>query len=241
MAERRATLRGLFRLKPAGPAIPLDDVEWAVKELNRIADKGLRGAAIPCLLAADRSFGETRFDPFWAAAQERGIPLSLHVNTYEGAPPFKSPEYLVDYAGFLMQIMAAVAQFIATGVLQRFPALKLVSVENDIGWIASYLQRCDQVYSRYSILDDKKFKSGRTPTEVCRQHVYHTFTRDRAGIKTYELWGGLPNIMWASDYPHGDSSYPASPQMVEAQVGDLPQDHQDRILRTNVLDLYDWH
>ena len=215
-----------------------ENIQQAVKDLQEIRKMGLGGAALG-LTPPGLTYASEEFDPLWATAQEMQMPLSLHNFTQGKAILGRSR--LEMYPSAVCGVQDFISSLMFNGVFERYPKLKIVSVENDIGWVASYLQRADQVYSRYSILDDKKFKSGRTPTEVCRDHVFHTFTRDRAGIKTYELWGGLNNIMWASDYPHGDSSFPDSDKMIVTQLGDLPKDHQDKILRTNVLDLYHWH
>ena len=215
-----------------------ENIEQAVKDLGELKKMGFGGAALG-LTPAGLTYASPEFDPLWAAAQDMQIPLSLH-NFTQGKSILGKSRFEM-YPSAVVDVQYFISSLMFNDVFERFPKLKIVSVENDIGWIANYLQRADQVYSRYSILNDKKFKSGRTPTQVFREHVFHTFTRDMAGIKTYELWGGLNNIMWASDYPHGDSSYPDSGTEIERQMAGLSAEHRKKILRDNVLDLYNWH
>ena len=166
------------------------------------------------------------------------MPLAMH-NFSQGESRVVRSRFEI-FATAPADVQYCICSLIFNDVFERFPKLKILSVENDVGWAANYLQRLDHCFGRYSVLLNKKFKSGRLPSEQFRDHVWLTFMDDMAAVRTYDLVG-VDKVMWANDYPHGDSSYPASPQMVEAQVGDLPQDHQDRILRTNVLDLYHWH
>ena len=215
-----------------------ENIEAAVKDLHKAKAMGLSGGALG-LTPPNLTYASPEFDPLWAAAQELQMPLSLH-NFTQGKSILGRSRFEM-YPSAVVDVQLFISSLIFGDVFERFPKLRIVSVENDIGWVANYIQRMEQVYGRYSILNDKTFKSGRTPGQVFRDHIFLTFTRDMAGIKTYELFGGVNNIMWASDYPHGDSSWPKSNEEIAHQFRDVPAAHQARILKDNVLDLYNWH
>ena len=130
--------------------IGLDDMDWALAELERAHELGLRGAMIwddP----GDRTYADPYFDPFWRAAAERDMPVSLHILTGKygvGVVDFTHPNYLAEYLWLTHPIQRSMSLMLVSGVFERHPNLKLVSVENDIGWLAHYLQRLEHVFHR---------------------------------------------------------------------------------------------
>ncbi len=123
--------------------IPLLDIEQGVKELRRCAKLGLRGGLIMCSPPQGRTYAEARYDPFWAEAQELNVPLRLHLGTGHG----KESRYDSNLFLHIMSIPYEVQRtFYCPGVwgrLERFPELKIVSAENDIGWLPHFLARSD--------------------------------------------------------------------------------------------------
>jgi len=217
--------------------IALDDVEGAVVELRRIARKGLRGAAIPSLPKSEHTYGDPRYDPFWAEAQDLDMPLSLHVNTNEAAVVPQTPEYLINFTMFLVQIQMSIASFVAYGVLERFPRLKLVSAENDIGWVATYKARLDHAYKRHGAWTHSGAKLTMLPSEYLHRQVYFTFMYDKPGVDNRQHIG-IDNIMWASDYPHSDATWPESRRFIEWQFGEIPEAERRKILCDTARKLY---
>lgn len=217
--------------------IALDDIETAVAELRRMAQKGLRGAAIPSLPRLDQSYGDPRYEPFWAEAQELEMPLSLHVNTSEATIIPQTPEYIVNFTMFLAQIQMSVATFIACGVLERFPRLKLVSAENDIGWAATYKARMDHAYERHHHWTHTGSRLKMLPSAYMDRQVYLTFMYDKPGVDNRQHIG-VNNIMWASDYPHSDATWPESRKFIEWQFGGIPEADRRKIVCDNARALY---
>ena len=134
--------------------IGLDDMDWALKELDRAHTLGLRGAMIwddP----GDKTYADLYFDPFWRAAAERNMPVSLHILTGKhgvGVEDFAHPHYLAEYLWLTHPIQRSMSLMLVSGVFERHPNLKLVSVENDIGWLPHYLQRLEHVYTEVAFL-----------------------------------------------------------------------------------------
>jgi uncharacterized protein len=131
-------------------AIALDDIAAGTHELERIANKGLRGALIWGAPPTDKPYSLPEYDPFWAAAQDLEMPLSLHSGTGRGGFGFNfDPRSVLNlYMRVPHEIQLTFADLIVGGVLERFPRLKLVSAENDVSWIPHFMYRLDHAYER---------------------------------------------------------------------------------------------
>ena len=219
--------------------VSLHDIESAQRQLKDIASLGLKGACITAVAPEDKPFGHADYEPFWAAAQDSQTPLSLHVFT-ESKATQESADFLVRYSVVPARIQQTITTFISYGVLEKFPGLKLVSVEVDVGWIPNYLQRIDHAFERHRHWTGTGQRLTMQPSEYFRRQVNATFMEDRAGVLLRHQ-AGLHNIMWASDYPHADSTWPNSQKVIAAQFEGVPEDEKRRITHDNVLDLYQLH
>jgi predicted TIM-barrel fold metal-dependent hydrolase len=220
--------------------IPLLDVEEGVKELRRCAKLGLRGALIMCSPPEGQSYADRTFDPFWAEAQALRMPLSLHLGTGHG----KESRYDADLFLRAMTIPHEVQRTFATllfgGVLERFPDLKLVSAENDIGWVPHFLARADLTFHKLGSL--KLSASGGAslkllPSEYFRRQVYATFIDDVVGVRNTELFGA-DNYMWSSDYPHLMATWPRSREAVARNFQGISEEVKWKIVHENAARLY---
>lgn len=214
-----------------------DDIDSAVKDLHEAKTMGLGGAMLGITSAEDITYASPEFDPLWRAAQELDMPLAMHNFTQSESKVVRSRFEV--FASAPSDVQYCISSLIFADVFERFPKLKILSVENDIGWAANYLQRLDHCFGRYSVLLNKTFKSGRLPSEQFRDHVFLTFMDDMAGIRTYDLIG-VDNVMWSNDYPHGDSTFPHSREAIARQFDKMPEAHRSKILRDNVLRLFNW-
>src|SRR5262249_46680922 len=134
----------------AGVALlPLHDVGAGVAEVARVRACGLRGGLIWSAPPDERPYFDPAYEPFWAAAADAGLPLTLHLGT--GAPPLAGTagNLAVAYMFTHQAAQRSLAQLIFGGVLERHPGLRLVSVENDVGWIPHYLERLDHAGEKF--------------------------------------------------------------------------------------------
>ena len=215
-----------------------DDIDLAVKDLREAKALGLSGAMLGLTPNDKITYGSSEFDPLWAVAQELEMPMSMHNFTQAEGGPVRTR--FEQFPSAPVDVQYCSSNLIFSDVFERFPRLKFVSVENDIGWAANFLQRADHVFGRYGPLMNKTFKSGRLPSETFRDHVYLTFMDDPAGIRTYDLIG-VDNVMWSNDYPHGDSTWPHSQEAISRQFDKMPTEDRNKLLRGNVIKLYNWH
>ncbi|MFP8876302.1 MAG: amidohydrolase family protein, partial [Myxococcota bacterium] len=122
-------------------------------------------------------------------------------------------------------------------VFERFPQLTIVSAEADVAWIANVLERLDHFYQRYRYSRNVHLAGDALPSEVFKEHVYATFIRDQAGLKLLpEI--GVDRVMWSSDYPHGDSTFPHTREAVARIFADSPPALSRKVSRDNAARLY---
>src|SRR2546427_9127709 len=121
--------------------VTLEDIPAAVAELERIAKKGLHGALIWGAPPEDRPYSSREYDPFWAAAQDLQMPLSLHILTGRGGTGIDLNKFLTSYMSLPAEIQRTLSIMIFGGVFERFPKLQLVSAEHDVSWIPHFMYR----------------------------------------------------------------------------------------------------
>ncbi|MGH7985555.1 MAG: amidohydrolase family protein [Candidatus Binataceae bacterium] len=215
--------------------IALDEPGEGVRELGRAAGKGLRGAMIWGEQPAERPYGDPAYDRFWAAAQDLGLPVSLHILTERKPSGDRSTGVMAYYPSLHHGVQKSLAGLIFGGVLERFPRLQVVSVENDIGWIPHFLQRLDHSYEKYRYLEKQVIPHR--PSDYFHRQVRATFQDDRVGVVTREFIG-VGNLMWASDFPHSDSTWPRSREVIERDFAGVPEDEVRKIVANNAAAVY---
>jgi predicted TIM-barrel fold metal-dependent hydrolase len=225
--------------------ISLYDMEAAVRELRRCRQMGLKGAMIWASPPEEQPYSDPLYEPFWAAAQDLNMPLSLHAITGMG-PESQSrramgreiqrlDRYLRAVTG-ADEVKRSLTVFIFSGVLERFPGLKLVSAENNIGWLPYVVQAWDRAYETSRYMDSSPLKLK--PSEYFHRQVYATYIDDPVGVADRHQIG-IDNIMWSSDYPHTASTWPHSQDIVARDFKDVPAEEKWKIVRENVTTLYE--
>jgi predicted TIM-barrel fold metal-dependent hydrolase len=235
------------------PLISLDDIGLAVKELERCRKQDLKGAMIWGSAPDDRPYSSPTYDPFWQAAAELDMPLSLHVVTGGTKSPVwqmvghiaKSEKdtpgisQIGTYHFLLADIQVTLYTLVVSGVLERFPKLKFVSAENDTGWLPHFMYRLDHGYNKYWANAGIR-KLQMTPSDYIRRQVYATFQDDPIGPATWSFFGE-DNYMWASDFPHGDCTWPNSRNVIATDFSGVPEKVTSKIVFDNAVKLYGLH
>ena len=219
--------------------ISLYDIDEAVEELRRCVKMGLKGAMTWCSPPEDRPYSSPVYDPFWAEAQSLNVPLSLHSITGVGPESRLIVEDPIDRyvrsSVLCHEVQRTLTTLIFSGVLERFPGLKFVSAENEVGWLTFFLQKLDQSQEEYRYLYPTPLKLK--ASEYFRRQVYATFIDDPVGVATRQFIG-VDNIVWSSDYPHTVSTWPHSMEIVERDLVGVPEDEKVKIVRGNAARLY---
>ena len=128
-----------------------------------------------------------------------------------------------------------VVQFTAGGIFQRFPNLKVVTVEAGIGWLPWTLWAADEGYKKHHMFVFPKLDM--LPSEYWRRQGYSSFQDDPTGLELYN-WVGAEQLMWGNDYPHHEGTWPHSDEAIERTMGHLPEDAKRKILGLNAAKLY---
>jgi predicted TIM-barrel fold metal-dependent hydrolase len=228
-------------------SISLVDAVKGAKELERCVKRGLRGALIWCVPPPELSFASSHYDPFWAAAQEANVPVSLHalppLDTAWAAPRAKSTfvddaamglieDGLLAWVLFDHQIQRSLAQLVLSGVFERFPRLRVVACEWGTSWIPNFMANLDSGYKKRPRELSLKLK----PSEYLLRNVWYTF--DRA-IEYEPADHGLEDrLLWASDFPHIESSWPHSRQAFDRFVSPYSEALQTKLGGANCASLY---
>jgi predicted TIM-barrel fold metal-dependent hydrolase len=222
--------------------VPFQAPDGAVDELRRAREElGLVAAFVrpnPCL---GRSIVEDVYAPFWAAAEELGVAVGVHEGFQLAVPPLgtdRAPRnVLVLHAvSHTFEQMFACAQLIAEGVLDRHPGLRVVFLEAGGGWAPYWLARLDHQVSSYGGYAPRM---QLTPSEYFARQCWVSFEIDEATLPVLAPFVGVDRIVWGSDYPHADSTFPGALDELRATIAPLPSEQRARILSANAAALYE--
>ncbi|MCA9509527.1 MAG: amidohydrolase family protein [Myxococcota bacterium] len=202
------------RLLPAA-AMPFWDVQACVAEVQRAVAKGHR-TVLACSQPqawGQPPIGHRHWDPFFAAAQEAGVPISFHIGGGDLSDLFVDSAGLGIRANFarassmvFMQNVTCIADLIFGGVCHRFPELDFVSVESGVGWIPSYLEAADWQFVNSQTRKEHP-EYDLLPSEYFRRQIYGCFWFEESGMR--DAVGHLPdNVMWETDFPHPTCQHP---------------------------------
>jgi len=230
----------------AVPFVTLMDVGMAVAELEWALARGartigLRPAPVPGYRGS-RSFGLPEFDPFWARVQEAGIFVSMHASDsgydrylrmWEGGKEFLAfvPTPLKQCLAVADRAIAdSIAALVCHGVFDRFPGVRVASIENGSKWVRGLLERFEHAYGQMP----KEFR--RHPVETFRRHVFVApFYEEPIAELAQRI--GVSQVLFGSDYPHPEGL--ANPVEFLAELTALGADDQRRIMSTNLKALLD--
>jgi predicted TIM-barrel fold metal-dependent hydrolase len=245
-AELQARSRG--RLLPQA-VVPFWDLDAATLELERIRKLGLTGIA---MVDRPERFGfprlaEAAWDRFWSAAQALELPVNFHVGATPGPELLElpwDPELrrkhpgrwlnLIDVALF-MDNYRIIANLILSGLCERFPRLRFVSVESGIAWIPFVLDACE--YQFDELMCEREGLSLR-PTEYFQRQILASFYFEGRRAQTAIEAIGAQSFMVESDYPHALCLYPDPAAELAPAFAGLPEQTQARIAAGNAAELY---
>jgi len=232
------------RLRTVG-LIPCQAPEAAVKELEYLAKVGATSAMLPTNVYG-RNMGDPMFYPIYEAAQEIGMPLSVHPQTgHDGIPGVSGVmgagsrrffKYVyVHMTAFPFELMIALMHMIGEGVFDRFPQLKVGFMEGGAGWLPYWMERFDEHVEK---LAPQMPALKRRPSEIIRSdQIVLTCESEESGLSHVLEAAGPGTVLYASDYCHWDCNFPYSVKdVLEAQDLDLAQ--KERILSRNAIEFF---
>jgi predicted TIM-barrel fold metal-dependent hydrolase len=227
------------RLYGAGLLAP-HDVDAAADEVRRVVgDFGFKTVFLHPGCVNRRPWHDPVYDPIWRACEELDVPICFH----GGGQNFLRPDYTLEVFDNLMMwhtfgqplgIMAVIVSFASGGVIQRFPNLRVGLLEGNCGWAPWLLNRLDEHWEWTGAADAPDL--DRPPSEFFRSNCFVSVEADEGPVKYYVDWFGDDNVVFSTDYPHGDSKYPdSSKEFLELPI---PDETKRKILWDNWCRLY---
>jgi predicted TIM-barrel fold metal-dependent hydrolase len=210
-------------------------VEEGIDDVRKMKELGLRGVMLPGNPQIS-DYDDPIYDPFWQATVDMDMPISFHILTSK-QDSFRTRGPRIN--GFLSIIRGnqdLIGLFIYGGVFMRNPKLKLVCVEADAGWVPHFMYRADHAYKRHRAWMMKS-ELEKMPSDYFREHVYTTFQDDYIAFQMKDMCN-VKRLMWANDFPHSDSTWPWSQEVLAEQTKNLTAQEKDDILHDNVAELY---
>jgi predicted TIM-barrel fold metal-dependent hydrolase len=183
-------------------------------------------------------------DPFWARAEEAGTPVALHIGSFHADGPVRErsfePEVVLPRASASKSganTAPLLARMIFSGLFERFPRLRTVLVEANIGWIPAMLEQTDDMFLRYRWFTGTAATLPTMPSRVFHRNVWATFMTDTVGIELRHRLN-LAHLMWSTDYPHTGTDWPNSRTTIARLFAGVPADEVRAMLHENCKRLY---
>ncbi len=220
--------------------VPVQDPAAAVAELRRAhGELGFPTAFVrpnPCM---GRSLSDRAYDPLWDAAEELGVTIAVHEGSSVIVPTLASDRpfnpLLLHAVSHAFEEMLACAQLIAFGVLERHPQLRVVFLESSGGWVPFWMERLDeQAESFGAFCPDMRLK----PSEYFARQCWISFEIDERTLPVLAPVIGEDRIVWGSDYPHHDATFPGAVDALRRTIAPLDAAVQAKVLGANAAALY---
>jgi len=224
----------------AAAMVPFQEVDAAVRELRRARELGFVAAFVRPNPCNGRSIAAPENDVFWSAAEELGVAVAVHEGLQPAVPPLgvdrlPTNPLVLHAASHTLEQMLACAQLIGTGVLERHPGLRFVFLEAGGGWVPYWLERLDDHVACYGGYAPQL---RLTPSEYFARQCWVSFEGDERTLPVLAPVLGADRIVWGSDYPHADSTFPGAAAALRQTIAPLDADAQARILSRNAAALY---
>jgi len=228
--------------------IPASGIDDALAEFERSLKTGHRGAVIS-------AFPNGSLDPmqeddrFWALAEEARHPIAIHIGSFlppRPRPPQSNPGAIWTGLRFVGkaawtkaggQTLEVVCDVLFSGIFERFPRLRIVLVEANIGWVPTLLEQADDMFRRYRWYTGAHEHMSEMPSEVFHRNFHATFMNDSVGVEMRHRMN-LDQIMWSTDYPHSGCDWPDSRLVIERVFRGVPRDEVKKMLHDNCKALY---
>ena len=207
-----------------------------IKELEAIKAQGFKGVMLPGM-PGQEDYHHEMYGEFFDAIIDLDLVASFHILTSgEGLVQGYRGSRINSFMSIVRGNQDLMTMFVFDGIFMRHPELKIVSVEADGGWIPHWMYRMDHAYNRH-----RHWMRGReldkAPSEYFREHIYFTFQDDYTAFQ-FKDYVNVERMMWANDYPHSDSTWPWSQDVLKEQLKNMTETEKNLVLHDNVASLY---
>jgi predicted TIM-barrel fold metal-dependent hydrolase len=217
--------------------IALHDVDFAVSEVHRVARAGGRCIQLPTFPSEVGlpDINDPRYDPLWSAISETGLTILNHLEMKEAIwdvftrDPTPQKGIMTSLPALAMS--EALAFWILTGTLERFPKLRVIFIEPALGWLPWYIGMLDKrMHMHYRFPHIKKL-----PSEYFKTQMGATFMDEPEGLQAAYKAFGPECLYWSTDFPHPATCWPNSQRQVKSQFAEagIPEADRRKIVYEN--------
>ena len=219
--------------------ITYDDIDAAVAEIEWSRTAGLRGGILlPAEWDGLPSYNHPRYEPVWAACQDADIPINTHplgsgLESY-GSLPGATAIFLSEVKWYAHRPFTYV---LWAGVFERYPRLKFILTEQMADWVPGTLEYFDDLYSRPIFAQIREGLPLRPSEYWARNcHVGASFLLNNEVVIRHDI--GVDKIMWGSDYPHAEGTWPHTREKLRETFAGIPRDEIALMIGGNAAKLY---
>ena len=231
------------RLSPMA-IIPTMDIDLAIEEIERVKKMGYRGLTLPVkpvygsTSALDPHYNKPEYHRLWDCVEDVELPVTCHVGT--GKDPRTARGYGGAVTNYVAHALSPSVELMSilcsSGVMERHPKLRVVSVESGVGWIPWCGQAMDEAYIKHHMWSSPRLQE--LPSYYLKTRCFGTFMEDPVGLALCEEFGYQDSMLWSSDYPHQEGTWPHTAQAIERQMNRLSEETRTRILGENAAKLF---
>jgi uncharacterized protein len=220
--------------------LPFQDPQAAVTEMQRaVSELGFTAAFVrpnPCL---GRSLQDRAYEPIWSAAEELDIAIGVHEGSSVIVPTLGSDRpfnpLVLHAISHSFEEMLAFAQLVSFGVLERHPRLRLVFLESGGGWAPFWTQRLDEQAETFGgFCPEMKLR----PSEYFARQCWISYEVDEPTLAALLPFIGEERVVWGSDYPHHDATFPGAVAALRRNISSLGPVERAKVLGANAAALY---
>ena len=223
------------RLLPVG-VVSMLDIDGAIEDAKQVAEQGFRALFLPAQVPS-RPYNAEAYDPFWAVAEDLGLPLTFHSGTGHEPRVLSGPGgAVVNYLmGAQLDGPMVMLTMAAGGALDRFPGLRVVTVETGAAWLGWIMTQADAIYEDHNMWARPKLSLK--PSELIRRQCAATFMYDPVAVNNREITG-VETLMWGNDYPHPEGTWPTSQDVAGDQFAGVSDDDVQAIVSGNAAKVF---
>ncbi len=220
-------------------AITIADIDTALAELREAHDLGFRSLILPgshYWFPGALPFHDRSYDPLWAQVQEMGMPILFHPGFGRENPILEAdPDAQVFKYGSLttLELRAALKHFLLGGIAERFPDLNFGWVESGSLWVPPLLDEYDALVKRRPGAQSQEL----LPSELFRRQGFCAGPLTQAEVDGRHRLG-IDNLMFGTDYPHPEGTYPNTQSMIDEMFADVNEEETHKVLATNAARVF---
>jgi predicted TIM-barrel fold metal-dependent hydrolase len=220
-------------------AIPVQDVNMAIAEARRVVKElGFKGIFVRPNPIKGRNIDDPYYDPLYKAIVELGVPLLIHEGSgaflpTAGTERFRGQWFFTHTISHPLEQMLASLGLICRGALERHPELQVVFLESGAGWLPYWLWRMDE---HYEVLPFQVPWLKMKPSDYFRRQCFVSFEADETRLGQVIESIGADRVVFASDYPHWDATFPGVTDMILNRE-DLNTETKRKIMGENAAKL----